>query len=499
MFFYLQLNDNPQHNLYAHPLDFSCVLDQFEGKVLKIVRLPLTEEPNSFAKDDQKWVQTEDSEYAPDFQKEMRTDAKPIVVTQPEGTSYKITRNIVKWQKWEFHLGYNDREGPVLYNLTYGGRPTFYRLSLCEMVVPYGDPRAPYHRKAAFDLGDFGAGPCANNLQLGCDCLGVIKYFDGYITTQDGQALKKENSVCLHEQDAGIGWKHTNFRTGAVTVVRSRELVIQTILTVANYEYVFAWVLDQAAGIHFEVRATGILSTVPISKDIKSTPWGISVTPGCFAPVHQHIFSLRIDPAIDGYDGTHVSYEDTLPMPLDEHNPYGVGYGVYSTKIETSGYFDTDVSKNRVVKIASKDTKSDVTGKNRAYKLVPAATQLMLAHPESLHQQRAEFADHAFWVTKHRDDELYAGSDHTNQSRGGHGIRSWAKRNEDLEDKSVLWHTFGFSHSPRLEDFPVMPCETLRVALKPNGFFDRNPLLDVPGDNKEKNGSVLYDQACCAK
>lgn len=37
------------------------------------------------------------------------------------------------------------------------------------------DPRAPYHRKQAFDLGDAGAGTTANNLKLGCDCLGVIK------------------------------------------------------------------------------------------------------------------------------------------------------------------------------------------------------------------------------------------------------------------------------------------------------------------------------------
>ena len=40
------------------------------------------------------------------------------------------------------------------------------------MFVPYGDQRAPYPRKAAFDLGNDGAGINANNLKLGCDCLG---------------------------------------------------------------------------------------------------------------------------------------------------------------------------------------------------------------------------------------------------------------------------------------------------------------------------------------
>ena len=48
-----------------------------------------------------------------------------------------------------------------------------------------------------------------------------------------------ENAICLHEQDGGIGWKHTNYRTGVAAVTRVRTLVVQTIITVANYEYIF--------------------------------------------------------------------------------------------------------------------------------------------------------------------------------------------------------------------------------------------------------------------
>lgn len=59
------------------------------------------------------------------------------------------------------------REGLTIHNVTYDGRDLFYRLSLSEMFVPYGDSRSPYPRKAAFDLGNNGAGVNANNLQLG--------------------------------------------------------------------------------------------------------------------------------------------------------------------------------------------------------------------------------------------------------------------------------------------------------------------------------------------
>ena len=54
----------------------------------------------------------------------------------------------------------------------------FWRISLAEMVVPYGNPDHPHHRKHAFDLGEYGAGYMTNPLSMGCDCKGSIKYLD---------------------------------------------------------------------------------------------------------------------------------------------------------------------------------------------------------------------------------------------------------------------------------------------------------------------------------
>ena len=80
----------------------------------------------------------------------------------------------------------------------------------------------------------------------------------------DGTAKRSPNVVCLHEQENGIGWKHTKWRTGRAVVIRPRELVIQFIITLANFEYIFAYKLDQAGGITVEIRATGIIRIVDI-------------------------------------------------------------------------------------------------------------------------------------------------------------------------------------------------------------------------------------------
>ncbi len=106
------------------------------------------------------------------------------------------------------------------------------------MVVPYGDPREPHSLKNAFDAGEDGMGRNANPLTLGCDCVGYIHYFDGHIVNDDGSVEVIPNAICLHEEDCGTAWKHTDWRTGHVEVRRGRRLVISSLSTIANYEYV---------------------------------------------------------------------------------------------------------------------------------------------------------------------------------------------------------------------------------------------------------------------
>lgn len=285
----------------------------------------------------------------------------------------------------------------------------------------------------------------ANDLKLGCDCLGSIHYLSATLADDKGNPLDMPNVVCIHEQDGGIGWKHTNFRTGRAAVVRNRELVVQSIITVANYEYIMAFMFNQAGEVGCEVRATGILSTQPIDDGVE-VPWGTVVHPGVLATHHQHIFSLRVDPMIDGYENRLV-YDEALPMPRSDFNPHGTGYYTQETVVETSGGYDLDFDKNRTFKIQNSAVKNPINGKPVAYKIHAPAFQKMLADTESFNYKRAEFADKNIYAVKYRDDELYAGGKYTNQSRGGSGVRSWAARKDSIVDEDlVLFLQFGINH-----------------------------------------------------
>lgn len=256
------------------------------------------------------------------------------------------------------------------------------------------------------------------------------------------------------------------------------------------------WHLDQAAGLHYKIQATGILSTAPIDKGV-TVPFGTKVNEGVLAPFHQHVFSLRIDPCIDGDNNTFLE-EDSVPMPWDDKNPYGVGYVTQNRILSTSN--SSDSTPNRVHKIINPSSINKSSGKPVAYAIHSPAKQMLLAHPNSWHGRRAKYAFHPFWVTKHRDNELFAAGDYTYQSHPNHtsDLSSWAGRRDRTEDTDiVVWHSISLTHNPRTEDYPVMPCDTMTVSLKPSGFFEQNPALDVPQSTQRDNGSCLVEDAEC--
>ncbi|KAI1445571.1 copper amine oxidase 1 [Annulohypoxylon stygium] len=515
-------NNNPDSNHYAYPLPIIPIMDVATKKLVRVDRLatgghgdslypaPLSDKPRKL------FETNKSAEYVPELlDRPFRTDMKPINIIQPEGASFKVhSDNLVEWQKWRFRVGFTLREGAVLHDVCYDNRPVMYRLSFSEMTVPYGDPRPPFHRKQAFDFGDGGIGRAANNLKLGCDCLGAIHYFDSVMTDPEGKPDLAKNVICLHEQDNGIGWKHTNFRTNRAVVTRMRELVVQFVATLANYEYVFAYKLDTAGGITFETRATGIVSVVPIDEG-KTSGYGNIVNPGVLAQNHQHIFAVRIDPAMDSYEtDTAIVLEESHPIPMNpETNPHGNGYEIRRHRVERAGFEDAEPRLNRVVRMENPVKKNIISGKNIGYKLVPSATQLLLADEKSVQAARAPFAKHHLWFTGHRDGELWAAGEFTNQAHheeggvktmvergdwfveneGVNGTATNGEANGDDADKKgkkstpVVWSVFGLTHNPRVEDWPVMPVEIHQFHLRPADFFTSNPALDIPSTKNESS------------
>lgn len=413
----------------------------------------------------------------------LRDDLKPLQVIQPEGPSFEVKGWEVAWQKWKFRIGFTSREGLVLHTLTYDDqgkeRPILYRASLSEMVVPYGDPGPNHNRQNAFDAGEYGIGMLANSLELGCDCLGVIRYFDANLVTSRGNVMTIKNAICLHEEDFGTLWKHTDWRTNEAEVRRSRRLVISSISTVANYEYGFFWYLYLDGTIQFEVKLTGIVNTAAIEAG-EHPKYASLLKPDLAAPIHQHFFNLRLDMQVDGMANT-VTEIHTEAEPLGETNPFGNGFYAKTTVLKTEQEAQQliDPFSARYWKIINPSVKNGL-GDPVGYKLMPMENSIPFAHSESSLVKRAGFITKHLWVTPYSSDQMYAAGQYPNQNPGGDGLPKWTSGNRNIEDKDlVVWYTMGHHHVVRPEDWPIMPAAYIGFMLKPSGFFSQNPSLDV--------------------
>jgi primary-amine oxidase len=412
-----------------------------------------------------------------------RSDIKPLEIHQPEGPSFEIEGHQIRWQKWQIRFGFTHREGLVLHNVGYedGGRlrGVLNRASLSEMVVPYGDPGPVHNRKNAFDAGEYGVGMCTNSLELGCDCLGEIRYFDGVLALPNGEPYTIKNAICLHEEDFGILWKHVD-REAGTEVRRSRRLVLSSIATVGNYEYGFFWYFYQDGAIEYEVKLTGILSVGGIAPG-ETSKYGTVVAPGVYAPIHQHFFNIRLDFNLD--DGGNSVYEvNTEAEPLSDSNPFGNAFFAKATLLDRESKAKRRVNQEtaRYWRVVNPNSLNKM-GQPVSYKLMPMENCLPMNHPESSLVKRAGFTTNHLWVTQYDRKQMHAAGQYPNQHAGGAGLPEWTAADRPLENTDVVvWYTLGHNHIPRPEDWPVMPTYYAGFKLLPVGFFDANPALDVP-------------------
>jgi primary-amine oxidase len=415
---------------------------------------------------------------------DVRRDLRPIEISQPDGPSFTLDGHEIRWQKWHLVIGYTPREGLVLHRVRYqdGGRERSIldRASLSEMWVPYGDP-APVHRvKAVFDAGEAGIGAAANPLQLGCDCLGEIRYVDAIVNDDDGEPVRKANAICVHEEDTGIGWKHSQYLSGSVEVRRGRRLVISSLATVGNYDYGFFWYLHTDGTLGYEVKLTGIISTGAFP-DGAEPAHGTVVAPGLYGPHHQHFFNVRLDMAVDGTANS-VFEVDAVPSPAGPGNPAGNAWVARERPLETEAdaqrLADSAVGRHWLV---VNESVRNAHGRPVGYQLVPGPSTLPPLQPDSPALRRAQFATRHLWVTAYDPGQLHAAGDYPYLHPGGAGLPEYARANRPVRDTDiVVWHTFVAHHVVRPEDWPVMPVTTAGFQLRPFGFFDANPALDLP-------------------
>ena len=297
----------------------------------------------------------------------------------------------------------------------------------------------------------------ANSLTLGCDCLGEIRYFDASSPTSGAAAHAAQRH--LHARG---GLRHPlearRPALGRTEVRRSRRLVVSSISTVGNYEYGFFWYLYLDGTIQLEVKLTGIMSTMAVADGDAGDH--ARVAPGLAAPYHQHLFNVRLDLDVDG--PTTRSTRSTRA-----HGRAGAPRTPGATPSQRPPRSRRELEAQRAWTRAQPAPGGSPTphaqrrrpahglqaaARRRRRRCWPTPTRASRGGPPS--------PPHNLWVTPYEPEERRAAGDHPNQHPGGDGLPAWTAADRSIVDTDVvLWHTFGVTHIPRPEDWPVMPVE----------------------------------------
>ena len=420
--------------------------------------------------------------YDADSQAELRNQPKKIDITQPDGPGFEVKGNLISWEGWQVRVTVNPDEGPVLHQLSLDGRSILHRVALSDMVVPYGTADPMHSWKAVHDGTEYGFGTLVTSLTLGCDCLGEIHYMDANMLMFDGSVNTIESAICIHEEDYGIQWKHMDMNMlGANEVRRSRRLVISSIATIGNYDYGLFWYLYLDGTVQCEVKLTGIVGISAYDEKLHRKDQDFRISDELVAPIHQHLFCVRMDWDLES--GDNQLYETNVEaLPVSEDNPHGMQLSAVAKHLKTESEAKRNVSNasSRTWKIINAN-KTNSFGLPSGYKLLPGNTPALIAHPDSPPGKRASFAKHNLWATPFDKEEQAAAGEYSVMHSGQGGLDELTASNRDISECDlVTWHTFGVTHTPRPEDWPVMPVEYCGFHLIPVGFFEKNPTINLP-------------------
>jgi primary-amine oxidase len=432
-------------------------------------------------------VSKDDPSLEQERQSRLQEALRPITASPPRAVNFTIDRNIVQWSNWSFHLSFDQRVGPIISTVRYSDsgrlRPILYQGHVSELFVPYMDAHPNWSFRAYMDVGEYGFGSLASKLQAGGDCPEGAMMLSVTMASFSGDPFKASDVMCLFERNTDVPlWRRAEIVSGSHEVRQDIELVLRTIPTVGNYDYVYDWVFNQKGEIRVDVGATGIaaakgVAEARIDQAATGTFSGALVSPFLIAPDHDHFLAFRFDLDVDGQLNSFVR-ESVVPKTEGNKKERGASW-VRTSNVERTELSLKPAHVPQLWRVQNNSARTNL-GYRPSFEIQGGHSATSLLPETDLRQRRAAFSGRPLWITRYKPDELYASGDYPNQSAEFDGLPVYVN-GEALEDQDlVAWYTMGFHHVTRPEDWPVLPTVRHSVTLRPHRFFDRNPGLNIP-------------------
>jgi primary-amine oxidase len=395
-------------------------------------------------------------------------------------------RRTIEWQAWSFHVGFDPRFGPVLSLVSHrdgeADRMILYQGNLSEVFVPYMDFSAGWYFRSYMDSGEYGLGVLTSSLTPGIDCPEDSMFFAADLVSPVGRAYTRERAICVFERDTDAPlWRHREALNDTYEGRPATELVVRSIPSIGNYDYVVDWVFTQKGEIHINLGATGIdavkgvdVVSMADSGAAATTASGNLVAPNLLAVHHDHYFSIRLDIDVDGPTNT-FRRERLARVAGPPDHPRRSIWQLEPLPMQIEGALSARAGPE-LWRIENPNRRTSL-GHRPSYQIQKGSSATSLLDEKDWPQRRAAFSSETLWITRQREGELFAAGQYPNQSPGGEGLSAYVDGEKIYQADLVAWYTIGFHHLTRPEDWPVLPTQWHSVRLRPYGFFTGNPGL----------------------
>ncbi len=430
-------------------------------------------------------IAQKDSAYDSRSMAPLRSAPNYVQIQQKKNASFQLQGHQLTWQNWRFTISFNPRDGVVLHDITYFDqnkwRSILKRVSLSDIVVPYGDPDPLWNWRHAFDASEYGLGFSASPLEKEVETPENTLLLDIPTVDQQGNLKNLENIIGIYEQYDGFVWRHYDKAVSHKNAARrAQDLVITSAITVDNYDYLVSYIFKQDASIEVKITLTGIMLAKGVNAN-SNEHFGHMVSDNIVAPHHQHFFNFRLDFAVDGMHNE-LMEANTKPVPAGANNPAGNAFMHVETILKNTKEARRNINpfSDRFWVVFNPQVKNNL-GMPVGYALLPGSNTIPYEQPDSAVRQKAGFINYHLWATPYDPNQINAMGLYPVLSIKPDGLPQWAEKNSSLKDTHiVLWYTAGVTHIPRPEEWPVMPKAELTFKIVPIGFFSRNPAINLP-------------------
>ncbi|XP_052641520.1 retina-specific copper amine oxidase-like isoform X3 [Harpia harpyja] len=401
---------------------------------------------------------------------------------EPQGPRYSVRNNHVLFQAWSFAFGMSVNTGLRLFDVRHKGERVAYEISVQEALSVYGS-NCPGGMSTRYMDGSFGIGRYTSPLVRGVDCPYSATYIDTHSLSETLRPSKRKASLCIFEQNLGSPLRrhYSNLQSLYYGGLVNSALVVRSIATVGNHNYVWDFIFYQNGAIEGKVQATGYASSSFLHGD--GLRYGNRVWEHTLGTIRTHSINYKVDLDVGGVKNSLVAHDMAFEMV---RAPWSLEQQIERPRLtkkvldtEDQAAFRLQSKMPRYIYFAANS--KNKWGHQRGYRI--QITSFAGDHvPEASSMERAiSWARYQLAVTRRKEEEptstsIYNQNDPwTPTVAFADFINNETITNEDL----VAWITTGFLHIPHSEDIPntVTVGNSVGFLLRPYNYYDLDPSI----------------------